>query len=209
MKHILNLTLTVMAAAFLGSEASAQDRRFYTDYRTYPDTRYRTDIRYDRGVAPDSQRESIQDQVRELNGRLARVRAELRSYGASRQARRQFAHVESQVDSLNAQFRSGRYDRGFVRQELAQLENDLRSLSADLRQSGRSNYAGRDNRSDYLEYHPTNVQRALASQGYYRGPIDGDIGPGTSKAIVRFQTDRGLRVTGRVDQELLRLLGIQ
>jgi peptidoglycan hydrolase-like protein with peptidoglycan-binding domain len=52
------------------------------------------------------------------------------------------------------------------------------------------------------------VQRALARRGYYRGPIDGDIGPGSRNAIAAYQRDRGLSVTGRVTPSLLRSLGI-
>ncbi len=52
------------------------------------------------------------------------------------------------------------------------------------------------------------VQRALTRLGYYRGPVDGDIGPGTRASIARYQRDRGLRVTGVVDSTLLRSLGL-
>jgi hypothetical protein len=48
-----------------------------------------------------------------------------------------------------------------------------------------------------------NVQRRLTEQGYYRGPIDGDIGPGTRNAIANYQSDYGLRVTGRINNALL------
>jgi hypothetical protein len=50
------------------------------------------------------------------------------------------------------------------------------------------------------------VQIALAKRGYYRGPIDGDIGPGSRAAIRAWQVDRGLRVTGWIDRDLLRSL---
>ena len=53
-----------------------------------------------------------------------------------------------------------------------------------------------------------NVQRALSRKGYYTGPIDGDIGPGTRSAIRTYQDDQGLRVTGRIDSALLRTLRI-
>jgi hypothetical protein len=195
--HILNPILAAVAVSLLGWEARAQDRRLYSDSR------------YDRVDSRDDHRDRMADEVRALNSRLARVRADLRAYGGNRQMRRQFAHVERQVDYLNDQFRSGRYDRGHVRRQLAELDDDLRQLSADLRgRAERSGYASRDERSGYLEYHPTTLQRALASRGYYRGPIDGEIGPGTSRAIVRFQIDRGLSGTGRVDSQLLRMLGI-
>jgi hypothetical protein len=52
------------------------------------------------------------------------------------------------------------------------------------------------------------VQRALKRRGYYTGAIDGDIGPGSREAIRAYQADRGLSVTGRIDNPLLRSLGI-
>ncbi len=52
------------------------------------------------------------------------------------------------------------------------------------------------------------VQQALARRGYYRGPIDGDIGPGSRRAIAVYQQDRGLRVTGTVTSSLLNSLGL-
>jgi hypothetical protein len=52
------------------------------------------------------------------------------------------------------------------------------------------------------------VQQQLRRRGYYHGPIDGDVGPGTRNAIRNYQDDRGLPVTGRIDRYLLRSLGI-
>jgi hypothetical protein len=52
------------------------------------------------------------------------------------------------------------------------------------------------------------VQRALARRGYYNGPIDGSLGPGSRNAIARYQRERGLPVTGTVTSSLLRSLGI-
>lgn len=52
------------------------------------------------------------------------------------------------------------------------------------------------------------VQAELARRGYYRGPIDGDIGPGSRAAIARFQADRGLAVTGYINTSLLSALGV-
>jgi hypothetical protein len=52
------------------------------------------------------------------------------------------------------------------------------------------------------------VQRALARRGYYRGPIDGAIGPMSRRAIARYQDDHGLPVTGTITSSLLRSLGI-
>ena len=54
-----------------------------------------------------------------------------------------------------------------------------------------------------------NVQVKLSDQGYYRGPIDGDIGPGTRNAIASYQGDHELRVTGRINDSLLQSLGLE
>ena len=52
------------------------------------------------------------------------------------------------------------------------------------------------------------VQIALQRRGYYRGVVDGVIGPGSRAAIRGYQHDRGLAVTGRIDSSLLRSLRI-
>jgi hypothetical protein len=52
------------------------------------------------------------------------------------------------------------------------------------------------------------VQTQLAKEGYYRGEIDGVIGPETRRAIVSFQSDHGLRVTGSLTRETLSTLGL-
>lgn len=72
------------------------------------------------------------------------------------------------------------------------------SYSYSYRSSNRSS-------SDALA---VDVQRALARRGFYRGGIDGDIGPGTRAAIRAYQYNHGLEVTGRIDGTLLRSLGI-
>lgn len=52
-------------------------------------------------------------------------------------------------------------------------------------------------------------QSALSRMGYYNGPIDGDIGPGSRAAIRRYQMRNGLTVTGYLDSGLLISLGIR
>lgn len=67
----------------------------------------------------------------------------------------------------------------------------------------------RDSRSsDYDDDLAVDVQRALARRGFYRGSIDGDVGPGTRGAIREYQYRHGLEVTGRIDRSLLRSLGL-
>lgn len=53
-----------------------------------------------------------------------------------------------------------------------------------------------------------NVQTQLANDGYYTGPIDGQMGPMTRQAIANFQADNGLAVTASVDQPTLETLGL-
>jgi hypothetical protein len=52
------------------------------------------------------------------------------------------------------------------------------------------------------------VQRELRREGYYRGALDGLIGPMTRAALARFQRDAGLRVTRRIDGPTLAALGV-
>lgn len=49
-------------------------------------------------------------------------------------------------------------------------------------------------------YKPTNqeIQTALANAGYYKGNIDGKIGPRTKQAIKDFQQANGLKADGKV-----------
>ena len=47
------------------------------------------------------------------------------------------------------------------------------------------------------------VQGELMRSGFFRGVIDGRLGPATSNAIVRLQQDAGLPVSGRLDNETL------
>ena len=61
---------------------------------------------------------------------------------------------------------------------------------------------------DYADSLALDVQRELRRRGFYRGSLDGDIGPASRAAIRAYQAQRGLRVTGRIDSSLLRALGI-
>lgn len=52
------------------------------------------------------------------------------------------------------------------------------------------------------------VQRRLARGGYYRGSIDGVIGPSTRVAVRAFERNNGLPVDGVIDRQLLRTMGL-
>jgi hypothetical protein len=66
----------------------------------------------------------------------------------------------------------------------------------------------RDWNEGYRDSTDAAVQRALNRRGYYDGPADGSLGPGSRRAISRFQRDNGLQVTGTVTPGLLRALRI-
>ena len=52
------------------------------------------------------------------------------------------------------------------------------------------------------------VQRELRAAGFYSGPIDGIIGPGTRAAIRAYQASNGLAITGQINSSLLGSLGL-
>ena len=52
------------------------------------------------------------------------------------------------------------------------------------------------------------VQQRLARAGYYRGPIDGVIGPRTQYAIRAYERNHGLPADGVIDNRLLRTMGL-
>ena len=53
------------------------------------------------------------------------------------------------------------------------------------------------------------VQRRLGDQGYYRGTVDGIVGPRTRSAIRGYERTHGLRVDGEIDRQLLAGLGLR
>jgi putative peptidoglycan binding protein len=53
-----------------------------------------------------------------------------------------------------------------------------------------------------------NVQGSLQEQGYYRGEVDGLMGPLTREALANYQRDHGLVSTAALDQPTLASLGL-
>ena len=53
-----------------------------------------------------------------------------------------------------------------------------------------------------------NVQAALQQQGYYRGEVDGLLGPLTREAVANYQRDHGLYTTSAIDEPTLLALGM-
>jgi hypothetical protein len=55
----------------------------------------------------------------------------------------------------------------------------------------------------------SNVQSALAREGYYDGAIDGKFGAGTQRALRRFQRDHRLDATGEINQAVIDALRLR
>jgi len=60
-----------------------------------------------------------------------------------------------------------------------------------------------------VDFNVSEVQSALARAGYYDGAIDGSLGPATRNALRRYQRDRGLSVTGRIDRSVVEALRLR
>ena len=66
-----------------------------------------------------------------------------------------------------------------------------------------------DSSDAYADSSVAAAQEELARQGYYRGEIDGILGPQTRRAISRYQSDHGERVTGDLTLNTLQALGLR
>src|SRR5213082_620616 len=53
-----------------------------------------------------------------------------------------------------------------------------------------------------------NVQQALKDQGFYYGEVTGDKDADTTAAIRRYQIRNGLQITGDLNEETLKSLGV-
>ncbi len=53
-----------------------------------------------------------------------------------------------------------------------------------------------------------NVQARLRALGFYRAGVDGIWGPGTQRAVERFQQGRGLQVNGQINPATAQALGL-
>ena len=68
-------------------------------------------------------------------------------------------------------------------------------------------YSQSEYNSDSGDSSVSQIQEALAREGYYHGAIDGRVGPATRNALRRYQRDHGLEATGRIDRSVLDALG--
>lgn len=67
-------------------------------------------------------------------------------------------------------------------------------------------YAGRE--AEPPDRVIADVQASLQAQGYYKGEVDGLLGPLTREALTAYQADHGLYTTAAIDEPTLDSLGI-
>lgn len=95
-----------------------------------------------------------------------------------------------------------------VQKESQQLQNRITLLEQELRQkderirlleeeSGQKRGFAKE-KKQILAATPKRIQRALRDAGFYKGPIDGNIGPQTKEAIKAFQKANDLKPDGIV-----------
>lgn len=83
---------------------------------------------------------------------------------------------------------------------------------AGVYEGGAADYYGQGayrSSEQYADSTVATAQEQLARQGYYRGEIDGIFGAETRRAVVRYQSDQALHVTGNLNADTLRALGLQ
>jgi len=94
-----------------------------------------------------------------------------------------------------------------LEQELKEKDREIANLEYDLQRKETESYrrstapVKTKSESSYSSTpSTTQIQKALKSAGYYKGPIDGKIGAKTQDAIIKFQKDNGLKADGKVGQ---------
>jgi hypothetical protein len=86
--------------------------------------------------------------------------------------------------------------------------SDLGSQLIQIVMLQRRQQSSDDRRSIPTADRTMRVQQALKDNGFYSGPVDGVMREKTQEAIQSFQESRRLKVTGTIDEETVRELGI-
>lgn len=110
----------------------------------------------------------------------------------------QTQEMQTQIARLEGRVRAMEQQTGLVeskawnqREDVAYLRGRVEGLQAGVgAPPGAPVSGGRPSKKQ--------IQSALKSAGYYRGPIDGKIGPSTKQAIREFQRHHGLVPDGKV-----------
>ena len=74
---------------------------------------------------------------------------------------------------------------------------------------GPNEYADTTQSEYAVDSQVSDVQSALAREGYYDGAIDGKLGPATRNALRRYQREHGLEATGGINQAVINALRLR
>ncbi len=85
-------------------------------------------------------------------------------------------------------------------EEISSLENELTRLSSSKQRAGTQDIAP-------LRLSAKQIQTALKNSGFYKGQIDGKLGPQTKEAIKAFQKANGLKADGIAGKRTAEKLG--
>jgi len=85
-------------------------------------------------------------------------------------------------------------------EEISSLENELTRLSSSKQKAGTQDVAP-------LRLSAKQIQTALKNSGFYKGQIDGKLGPQTKEAIKAFQKANGLKADGIAGKRTAEKLG--
>ena len=93
-----------------------------------------------------------------------------------------------------------------LEQQLSKKDEEISFLKEELeimekRSAGSQESASKEVKTQTRIGTIKQVQRALKNAGFYKGPVDGKMGPSTRKAIREFQKANGLNADGRIGKE--------
>jgi len=128
------------------------------------------------------------------------------SKGAKKDIRILQAQVGTITDELVRMDESLQETRSAIQEEqnrISQLEANLSSSRGRLKslREEESVIQGIYRTPSGFELPSIQIQQALQTAGYYRGTLDGKIGPQTRTAVQAFQRDNGLGVDGVVGRQ--------
>lgn len=121
--------------------------------------------------------------VRVLQAQVGAITDELvRLDAALQETRAAIAEEENRLSQLKSQASSSQARLSSLREEAGVIEGIYRTPSG-------------------FELPSIKIQQALKNAGYYRGKLDGKIGPETRSAVKAFQKDNGLEADGVVGRQ--------
>ena len=128
------------------------------------------------------------------------------SWGCARSVSRgEFSRLQSHVVNQTTMLESLVSQQGDTAEQVNQVQQGSHYLESEIaylksQVSGPASAAAGPGRATH-QPSVREIQHALKQAGFYRGNLDGKIGPLTKEAIIEFQKANGLKVDGVVGRE--------